>query len=151
MSKNLAICYNNIACIHTKQKNYQKQYLYFMRSIQIAEENIKLMTENKIDSASAPVETRFKLACRLYNQGYALYLQYLYLIKRNNIDDLLVDVDIERINQEAIKHLDMSLDYLRNLELVEMVNNNNRFQSTRSFMDMQIFMRLLKVELKIYS
>jgi hypothetical protein len=33
MSKNLAICYNNIACIHTKQKNFQKQYLYYMRSI----------------------------------------------------------------------------------------------------------------------
>lgn len=33
LSKNLAICYNNIACIHARQKEYLKQNLYFERSI----------------------------------------------------------------------------------------------------------------------
>jgi flagellin-specific chaperone FliS len=57
LSKVLAICYNNIACIHARMKEYKKQNLYFERSIQIAEEEIKGNSE----------EARFKLACRLYN------------------------------------------------------------------------------------
>ena len=33
LSKNLAICYNNIACIHARLKDYQKYNLYLDRSI----------------------------------------------------------------------------------------------------------------------
>ncbi len=35
-NQNLAICYNNIACIHAKQKEYGKQVSYFNKSIEIA-------------------------------------------------------------------------------------------------------------------
>ena len=61
-SKNLATCYNNIGCIHLKKKDFKTQYKYFSRAIQIAEDQLQ-----KEDVSSASVETRFKLACRLYN------------------------------------------------------------------------------------
>jgi tetratricopeptide (TPR) repeat protein len=35
-NKNIAICYNNIACIYGNQKEYEKQDLYFDKAIQIA-------------------------------------------------------------------------------------------------------------------
>ncbi len=35
-NKNIAICYNNIACIYANQKDFEKQDLYFDKAIQIA-------------------------------------------------------------------------------------------------------------------
>ena len=78
-NQNLAICYNNIACIHAKQKDYAKQASYFNRSIQIAIDLIKnsnlQFSMQKLDQKTPESleEIRFKLACRLYNYGFALF------------------------------------------------------------------------------
>lgn len=79
-NQNLAICYNNIACIHAKQKDYGKQASYFNRSIQIAidlikNSNFQFSMQKQVEQKSPESleEIRFKLACRLYNYGYALY------------------------------------------------------------------------------
>lgn len=87
VNKNLGICYNNIGCIHLKQKNFKLQYKYLARAIDIAEENILHFAEgNRDKEAVTPIEFLFKLACRQFNQGYGLYLNYLTLLK-GNMDD----------------------------------------------------------------
>lgn len=89
MDKNLAICYNNIGCIHLRQKNFRTQYQYFSRAIGISEQQIKSLVEGTTSLKSpltAPLETIFKYACRLFNMGYALYLNYLSLLKGNTDD-----------------------------------------------------------------
>ena len=76
-NQNLAICYNNIACIHAKQKDYAKQNSYFEKSIHLANNMINnhlhATSKEKTHLQESLEETRFKLACRFYNYGYALY------------------------------------------------------------------------------
>jgi hypothetical protein len=67
LSKNLAICYNNIACILVRQQDFSKHALYFEQAISL--------------SGRESVEDRFKLACRLYNYGYGLYRQFMQVTK----------------------------------------------------------------------
>ena len=78
--------------------------------------------------SSASVETRFKLACRLYNQGYAFHYNYLSLLK-GNIDErlgkFLLDLDKLNLivcdtlfeNHEAIKLLTESIHEFQSIQL----------------------------------
>ena len=77
LSVNLGICYNNIACIHLRQKDFGKTSIYFTRAIQIAE-------EAAVTKEGTSPDALFKLVSRLYNKGYALYKQYLHSKKASS-------------------------------------------------------------------
>ncbi|TNV85710.1 hypothetical protein FGO68_gene10425 [Halteria grandinella] len=79
MSRNLAICYNNIACIHAKKKNFTKQNLYFSESIRIEEYVIACKEEERKFTS---IEDNFKLACKYFNYGYSLSRQVLFNRKK---------------------------------------------------------------------
>lgn len=81
-NKNIAICYNNIACIYAKQREFEKRDLYFEKAIQIAMESLKNRFSQNHNNETIE-SLRFKLACRFYNQGYALYAQYFYQQKNS--------------------------------------------------------------------
>lgn len=69
-SRNLAICYNNIACIHAKKFNYAKQRLYFTEAIKIEE---SIVYHNNLVKNFTSREENFKLGCKYFNYGYSLY------------------------------------------------------------------------------
>ncbi|TNV85795.1 hypothetical protein FGO68_gene11749 [Halteria grandinella] len=78
LSSNLAICYNNIACIHAKKRNFMKQNLYFEEAIRIEE---LIVRANKLDRNFTTAGENFKLAVKHFNYGYSLYRQYVFYIK----------------------------------------------------------------------
>lgn len=70
LSSNLAICYNNIACIHAKKRNFMKQNLYFEEAIRIEE---LIVRANKLERNFTTAGENFKLAVKHFNYGYSLY------------------------------------------------------------------------------
>lgn len=72
MSSNLAICCNNIACIHAKQRNIMKQNIYFNEAIRIEEFRVVSKRE---DLMFTSFEDTLKLVCKYFNSLYNQILQ----------------------------------------------------------------------------
>ena len=71
-----AIIYNNIACIHLRLKEYQKQNLYMQKALNICEEVEKSLQDQQY------LANKFKKACREYNAGYAYMMQFMTVFKK---------------------------------------------------------------------
>ncbi|TNV85752.1 hypothetical protein FGO68_gene15317 [Halteria grandinella] len=78
LSNNLAICYNNIGCIHAKQRSKGKQNVYFQEAIRIEELIIK---NNQLEKKCASIQDNMRIACKYFNFGYSLSRQYLFYVK----------------------------------------------------------------------
>ncbi|TNV85829.1 hypothetical protein FGO68_gene14428 [Halteria grandinella] len=78
LSSNLAICYNNIGCIHAKLHNKGYQNLYFEEAIRIEELIIK---NNQLEKKCSSIEDNLRIACKYFNFGYSLSRQYVSYVK----------------------------------------------------------------------
>ncbi|TNV85843.1 hypothetical protein FGO68_gene7215 [Halteria grandinella] len=105
LSSNLSTCYNNIACIHAKKHNFFKQGLYFSESIRIEELIIK--NNNRLKNFTS-LEENFKLACKYFNYGYALYKQSLYCQKRAREGNFGFYYGLEQLRVQALESLKRS-------------------------------------------
>ncbi|TNV85885.1 hypothetical protein FGO68_gene11012 [Halteria grandinella] len=76
LSRNLAICYNNLACLYAKKHDYQRQGIYFTQSILIDQFLFSRNKRSESDSKNL-AELQAKLACKYFNYGYSLYRQFL--------------------------------------------------------------------------
>ncbi|TNV85727.1 hypothetical protein FGO68_gene754 [Halteria grandinella] len=85
LSNNLAICYNNIACIHAKQRNEQKQNLYFQEAIKIEE---LIIQNNQLEKKCASIQDNLRIACKYFNYGYSLSRQFLFHVKMTAVGNL---------------------------------------------------------------
>lgn len=85
MNANVGICLNNMACIHAKKKEYDKQNRCFSLAVKIAQDRIKKKAWKSSwkGTTSIPEEDRFKLACRQYNYGYALFKQFQRMLRKS--------------------------------------------------------------------
>ncbi|TNV85803.1 hypothetical protein FGO68_gene13379 [Halteria grandinella] len=91
-NKNVAICYNNIACIHAKKKSYAQMAIYFEESIRIEEHLVNI---SKIEKNFTTIEENVRLGFRYFNYGYSLYRQYISQRKKmqqNKIARMYYDV-----------------------------------------------------------
>ncbi|TNV85868.1 hypothetical protein FGO68_gene4533 [Halteria grandinella] len=160
LSSNLAICYNNIACIHAKKRNFIKQNLYFEEAIRIEE---LIVRANKLDRNFTTAEENFRLAVKHFNYGYSLYRQYMYLIKTQKMAHTKKQNEQGSIQKRADDNLKKSRKYF-NVQLQQMRKENTTQKGDqlslstlpsivgkRSFRDVGIFIRMLQVEMKIYS
>ena len=109
------------------------------------------------------VETPFKLACRLFNQGYALKRNFMALLKdsvkegygmKSQINDWL-DFDINTASKEAVSTLERSL---RGFEDIRKIKNEHslhqreaeffphremRLNASNDFSDIIIYLRVV--------
>lgn len=70
----IAICYNNIACIHARKKNFALASLFFDESNDIEEQ---IMSINRAELKSSSIEETATLAFRYFNNGYCRHQHYL--------------------------------------------------------------------------
>jgi tetratricopeptide (TPR) repeat protein len=81
-SREQGVCLNNIGSIFMRRHEYQKAYSYFTRStqlqIKLAQENDCLGTQNITDN--------ILLACRLYQEGFSLFMQLKKFIKSQSVE-----------------------------------------------------------------
>ncbi|TNV85395.1 hypothetical protein FGO68_gene1070 [Halteria grandinella] len=78
LSSKLAICYNNIGCVHAKQRRKGKQNVYFQEAIRIEEFIIK---NNQLEKKCTSIEDNLRIACKYFNFGYSLSRQFLFYVK----------------------------------------------------------------------
>lgn len=81
-SREQGVCLNNIGSIFMRRHEYQKAYSYFTRAMQLqtklAQENDCLGTQNITDN--------ILLACRLYQEGFSLFMQLKKFIKSQAVE-----------------------------------------------------------------
>ncbi|TNV85694.1 hypothetical protein FGO68_gene4109 [Halteria grandinella] len=146
-SGNLAICYNNIACIQAKKSNFTKQGLYLTQSINIANQ---LATQRDTKKG----ESNIRLAYRYFNLGYSLYRQYmdalsntqkgnarLILINSTYLDEYSIDL----IGSQAIQILTQSLEYFQLQQRVVLSKKgytHHTSHKNRSFKDICLFLNV---------
>ncbi|TNV85841.1 hypothetical protein FGO68_gene299 [Halteria grandinella] len=159
LSSNLAICYNNIACIHAKKRNFMKQNLYFEEAIRIEE---LIVRANKLERNFTTAGENFKLAVKHFNYGYSLYRQYIFYIKEKKQHLFGYYYEQDSIQSRADENLKKSHKYF-NVQLQQQRQGSTTqrreqltfsslaFGGQRSFRDVCIFIRMVRVEMKIYS
>ncbi|TNV74786.1 hypothetical protein FGO68_gene12303 [Halteria grandinella] len=154
LNENLAICFNNIACIYARQENFTKANHYFIESIRI-EENIAMLNTNPHKSINSAENMRFAL--RYFNFGYSLYKQFKKFSNKRALCNIscaqfiipiVFDSNILKTAKDAKEFLRKSKKCFKALKYKD---QSNGVHNQRSFQDVCIFIRLLKQELSILT
>ncbi|TNV85917.1 hypothetical protein FGO68_gene8981 [Halteria grandinella] len=170
-NRHVGICYNNLACIHAKKKNFSIMTLYFEESIRIEEQ---FVNASNIEKNYTSIVENVRLGYRYYNYGYSQYKQYIHM--RNNPKPKLDGLknrknkcpSDEMVMNGALNHLKLACKSFqtvqngafpqrykntkeKNLLLanVEQEPSQNKYQ--RTFKDVCLYLKLVMLELKIES
>ncbi|TNV86000.1 hypothetical protein FGO68_gene15390 [Halteria grandinella] len=164
-NRHIAICYNNIGCIHAKKKNYALMSLYFEESIRIEEHLVYL---SKIEKNFTSIEENVRLGYRYYNYGYSQYKQYISL-KKNPKSKSTKFINGNKVFYGALKNLKMAYNcfqilakgslhqrYVNTQERNFPLSVNDETEPSqkkyqRTFKDVCLYLKLLILELKILS
>ncbi|TNV86120.1 hypothetical protein FGO68_gene15523 [Halteria grandinella] len=113
LSNNLAICYNNIGCIHAKHRNKGKQNVYFQEAIRIEELIIK---NNQLEKKCASIQDNMRIACKYFNFGYSLSRQYLFYVKMTAAGKLGYYFAKDQLGVESVDILKKSFMHFNSIQ-----------------------------------